>query len=251
MGLASGYGAGADAVEFAFEQGVNYFYWGSVRRGSFGEGLRRLMPHRDRFVLVLQSYSRVASLVGWSIERALKRLGADYADVLLLGLWNRTPPERIIEACHWVQRRGLVRFLALSTHRRPLVPDLAAQSPFDVFHMRYNAAHPGAEHQIFPSLPKENRPGIVSFTATSWRQLLDAKRTPPGERTPSASDCYRFVLTNPAVHVCLAGASNLQQTEEAVRAAALGPMTEDEIAWMRRVGAGIHGSGWTKGAANS
>ena len=241
VGLASGYGAPGDAVEYAFEHGANYFYWGSIRRDRFADGLRRLMPQRDRFVLVIQSYSRLASLVGWSLERALKRIGADYADVLLLGLWNRMPPDRIVDACRAVQHRGLVHYLALSTHRRPLVPDLAARSPFDVFHLRYNAVHRGAEHEIFTSLPKENGPGVVSFTATCWRQLLDPKRTPPGERTPSATDCYRFVLTNPAVHVCMAGPSNRAQADEAVRAAELGPMSNDELDWMRRVGAHIYG----------
>jgi hypothetical protein len=43
-------------VERAFEQGVNYLYWGSVRRGGFREALRHLAPQRERFVLVLQSF---------------------------------------------------------------------------------------------------------------------------------------------------------------------------------------------------
>ena len=46
LGLAASYGAGADAVEFAFDRGINYFYWGSRRRPSFGEGLRRLAARR-------------------------------------------------------------------------------------------------------------------------------------------------------------------------------------------------------------
>jgi aryl-alcohol dehydrogenase-like predicted oxidoreductase len=241
IGLASGYGAPAAAVEYAFEHGVNYFYWGSIRRSGFAQGLRRLMPQRDHFTLVIQSYSRAASLIGWSLERALRRLGADYADLLLLGLWNRTPPPRIVDACRTLQRRGLVRFLALSTHRRTLVPDLAAQSPFDVFHIRYNAAHRGAERDIFPLLPVENRPGIVAFTATNWRQLIDPKRTPAGERTPAAADCYRFVLSNSAVDVCLAGPSNAAQAEQAVRAMAAGPMSGEEIAWMQRIGRYTYG----------
>lgn len=38
----------APAVESAFEQGVNYFHWDTFRRGP---------PHRDRLVLVIQSYA--------------------------------------------------------------------------------------------------------------------------------------------------------------------------------------------------
>jgi hypothetical protein len=95
LGLAASYGAPASAVEQAFDHGLNYFYWGSLRRDQFGDGLRRLAPRRGRFLLVLQSYSRIAALVGPSVERALHALHFDYADVLLLGLWNGTVPCRI------------------------------------------------------------------------------------------------------------------------------------------------------------
>src|SRR5271169_4139241 len=65
MGTSSSYGVPTAAVERAFEQGVNYLYWGSIRRKAFGDAIRNLKPQRHRFVLVVQSYSRVAGLVGW------------------------------------------------------------------------------------------------------------------------------------------------------------------------------------------
>src|SRR5580704_4211283 len=83
LGLASSYGAPAAVVEKAFEHGINYFYWGSLRRNPFGGGLRHLAVRRDRFLLVLQSYSRIAALVGPSVELALRKLRFDYTDVLL------------------------------------------------------------------------------------------------------------------------------------------------------------------------
>jgi aryl-alcohol dehydrogenase-like predicted oxidoreductase len=240
LGLASSYGAPADAVEYAFEFGVNYFYWGSIRRDAFAEGLRRIAPKRSQYAIVIQSYSRIAALVPVSLERALRRLKTEYADVLLLGLWGHPAPPRILEACRRLKERGLVRHLAVSTHNRPLAPQLAALPDYDILHVRYNAKHTGAEREIFPFLPGANRPGIVSFTATSWGQLLDAKSMPPGERTPSATDCYRFVLTNPAVDLCLSGPSNMEQTRQAVRALELGPMDAQEAAWMRRAGAHLY-----------
>src|SRR5512142_625962 len=83
LGVAASYGVPAAAVERAFERGCNYLYWGSIRRGSFAEALRRLAPQRQRVVLVVQSYSRSAVLAQWSLERALRTLKFDYADVLL------------------------------------------------------------------------------------------------------------------------------------------------------------------------
>jgi len=240
LGLSASYGAPADSVEQAFDHGVNYFYWGSLRRKQFGEGLRRLAPRRDRFLLSLQSYSRVAGLVGPSVEGALRALHFDYTDVLLLGMWNRPVPPRILDACRKLRERGLVRCLAISTHHRPLIPRLASDPEFDIFHVRYNAVHRGAESEVFPLLPAQNPPGLVAFTATSWRQLLGHRRIPRTEKVPTAGDCYRFVLTQPAVNICMTGPADAAQFQHALEALGRGPMSEDELAWMRRVGDAIY-----------
>jgi aryl-alcohol dehydrogenase-like predicted oxidoreductase len=251
LGISSSYGVPGDALERAFERGVNYIYWGSRRLASFGEGLKRLRSKRDRFVLVIQSYTRVAGLMGWSLERALRALSYDHADVLLLGMWNKPLPPKILDAAQKLKQRGLVRFLAVSTHQRTLVPTLASGNDFDIVHFRYNAAHPGAEKDIFPHLPAANLPGMVSFTATSWGQLLGKSRLqgflmgahplPQGERVPTVTDCYRFVLSRPEVDVCLTGPSNAARMEEALEALRRGPMTEGELTWMRRVGRAVAG----------
>lgn len=238
LGISAGYGVPAAAVEQAFDCGVNYLYWGSRRTGEFGTALRNLRPRRAEMVLVIQSYSRVASLLRWSVERALRAIGYDSADVLLLGMWNKTPPDRIMDAALEVQRSGLARHLGVSTHNRPLAPSLAAR--FDVIHFRYNAVHTGAERDIFPALPPDP-PGLVSFTATSWKQLLRSRRIPANERTPTAADAYRFVLSRPEVDVCMTGPGDAGQVREALRALELGPMSDDELAWMRRVGDAIYG----------
>jgi hypothetical protein len=111
----------------------------------------------------------------------------------------------------------------------------------DIFHVRYNAVHTGAERDIFPHLSAGNRPGIVAFTATSWRQLLGSREIPKGDRIPTAGDCYRFVLSNSAVDVCMSGPAGAAQMEHALEALRRGPMTEEEMAWMRRVGDDIYG----------
>jgi aryl-alcohol dehydrogenase-like predicted oxidoreductase len=251
LGAAAGYGVPGPALEWAFERGVDYMFWGSRRRDSFGTALKNLRRQRERFVLVIQSYTRVASLMSWSLERALRALSFEYTDVLLLGLWNKQVPPRILDAARRLKERGLVRFLAVSTHKRSLVPQLAAGRDFDIVHFRYNAAHPGAEKDIFPHLPAVGRPGMVSFTATSWGRLLGkaplqgllpgTHRLPKSERVPTAADCYRYVLTRSEVDVCLTGPANAAQMKEALEALRLGPMSQDELAWMRRVGRAVAG----------
>jgi aryl-alcohol dehydrogenase-like predicted oxidoreductase len=240
LGVAASYGVPAASVEAAFEHGVNYFYWGTFRRSGLGQAIRNLSSQRDRMVVVIQSYSRVAGLMGWSLERALRALRLDHADVLLLGLWNRPVPERILDAARKLKERGLVQYLAASSHDRPLLGRWVAAREFDVVHLRYNAIHTGAQSDIFPYLPSENRPGTVAYTATSWKQLLDPKKVPKNEKVPQASDCYRFVLARSEVDVCMTGPANAEQMTEALEALRRGPMAEDELAWMRRVGAAIY-----------
>jgi predicted aldo/keto reductase-like oxidoreductase len=241
LGVAASYGVPTAAVERAFAHGVNYFYWGTFRRGGFGQAIRNLAPQRDRFVVVIQSYSRMASLMGLSLERALRSLRLDHADVFLLGLWNKPVPERIMDAARKLKERGLVRFLACSSHDRPLIGRMVANHDFDVIHFRYNAVHTGAESDIFPFILQQHPPGMVSYTATSWGQLMNPEKVPRNEKTPTAADCYRFVLTRPEVDVCMTGPANAVQMDHALEALRQGPMSETELAWMRRVGAAIHG----------
>jgi len=163
----------------------------------------------------------------------------DHADILLLGLWNRAIPARLFDAASDLKRRGLVRFLAASTHNRPFALSLADTPGIDVLHVRYNAVHRGAERDIFPRLPATGGPGIVSFTATSWGQLLRPKKIPPGERVPNAADCYRFVLSDSAVNLCMSGPGTAAHVNDVIAAIERGPMSEEELAWMRRVGDAI------------
>jgi aryl-alcohol dehydrogenase-like predicted oxidoreductase len=129
----------------------------------------------------------------------------------------------------------------ISSHDRPTLARLAADPRIDAIMVRYSAAHPGAEREVFPTLGTgdQRRAGVVAYTATRWGMLVDPRRTPTGEATPRASDCYRFALTSPSVDVCLIGPKNAAELDEALAAMDCGPMSADEIAWMKRVGASI------------
>lgn len=236
LGVGSSYGVGAAGVRRAFDRGIGFFYWGSLRRRSFGQGLADLArTHRDDLTIVVQSYARIGRLLKPSLERALRRLGTDHADLLLLGWWNGLVSERVLDAARALVDAGRARAVMVSCHHRPTFQRFAADPRYDALMVRYNAAHPGAEEEVFPHLGA--RPGIVSYTATSWGRLLDTKRVPAGEPAPRGSDCYRFALTSPHVHLCLCGPGNGAQLEEALAALDRGPMSADELAWMKRVGA--------------
>ena len=246
LGVAAGYGAPTEAILEAFERGCNYFYWGSFRRENMSGAIKGISKRglREELVVVIQVYNRIAGMMAPSVERGLKKADLDYADVLLLGWYNSMPAPRILEAARKIKERGLVKYLAMSGHNRPAFPAVAEHDIFDIFHIRYNAAHRGAETEVFPKLPKQNRPGVVTYTATRWGKLLDPRNMPAGEKTPRGSDCYRFVLSNPDVDVCMTGPKNTDQMREALLALERGPMSEEELAWMRRVGDHVHQKGW-------
>ena len=243
LGLASSFGAPASAFEEAFDRGCNYFYWGSLRRKGMREAIKNLCGRgkRDDMVIVVQSYSRSASLMKAFFKKALDSLGLDSADILLLGWYNKPPSEKIMDKALKMKEKGLFRFLGLSGHNRSLFPSLARSGDFDLFHVRYNAVHRGAEEEIFPHMKGEDRPGIGSYTATRWGQLLNPKKMPPGEAPPSATDCYRFVLSNPGVDVCMCGPRDQTQMREDLRTLDLGPLDPVEMERMRKITDYIHG----------
>ncbi|MFH1687148.1 MAG: aldo/keto reductase [bacterium] len=245
LGLAGGYGVGAEAVERAYyEFGINYFYWSTPRRGRFGDGLRRLIKsHRDEIVIVLQSYGHVGRLAERAVHKGLKSLGIDYCDALLLGWHNRMPSRGVIDSVTDLKRRGLVRAIAMSGHNRKFFGQLAGQpdSPIDIFMIRYNAAHRGAETEIFPLLPESNRPGVTIYTATSWGKLLKKRKMPPGQRPLTAAECYRFVLSNPHVDLCMMGPRNEQEMRQGLTALSQGPVGDEEVRRFVEIGDHVHG----------
>lgn len=240
LGLGAAYGLEARDVERAVERGLNYIYWGSNRRPSYAEAIRNLGPsRRDDLVIVVQTYTRLAAVMRASVERALWELRTDYTDLLLLGWWNEPPPRKIVDAALAIKEAGLARGIMISCHRRPTFASYIDDPAYDGIMVRYNAAHPGAETEVFPLLSRR-RPGVVAYTATRWRALLNPKYLPTNEPQPRASDCYRFALTNPSVDVCLTGPSTPEELDEAMAALDRGPLSDDEMAWMRRVGEHVH-----------
>jgi aryl-alcohol dehydrogenase-like predicted oxidoreductase len=247
LGIGSSWVGSERFIEEAVEQGINYLYWGSIRRPAFGRAIRNVARrNRAGIVLTVQSYSRVAALMAPSVEIALRRAGVEYFDFLLLGMWNQPPRQALVDAALRLRAQGKVRHLMLSTHNRPSLQGHfrdfeAGRSPFDVFMLRYNAVHRGAERDVFPHLPAQRPPGLIAYTATRWGHLLDPAKMAPGQSPPLASDCYRFALSHPAVSLVLCGPANREQMQEAIRALDAGPLTADETARMQRIGDHVYG----------
>jgi len=241
LGISSSYGANAKAFEEAFERGCNYFTWGTFIKGPSPE-MKSVINNivrkgkRDQLVIALFNYFHSNLLTDVFIPKRLKELGTDHADVLILGYYSYPPARHIIEGALRLKEKGIIRHIGLSGHNRKLFPDLIKDGQINVFHVRYNAVNRGAETEVFPFIDKSKDQGIVSFTATRWGQLLHQKKMPQGISAPSAVDCYRFVLSNPAVDVCMMGAKNTDMMRENLATLDTGPMNEEELSKMRKIG---------------
>lgn len=187
------------------------------------------------------TYAHDAWLTEKFFRKGLRAAGLDRAEVLMLGYYSWMPSRRVLDGALRLKEKGLIRAIGMSSHDRKLVAKLASEGVIDVFHIRYNAAHRGAETEVFPHLPAGNGPGMVAFVATSWGRLLKAKKMPPGESPLSAPDCYRFALSHPAIHVCMTGTKTIEQMRENLTVLEKGPLTEDELGRIRRIGDFVHG----------
>ncbi len=246
LGISSSFGAPAEAFEEAFERGCNYFTLGTFIKGTAQKMVTAVKNiaakgEREKLVVAMYSYAHNNFLTEYFLNRRLRSLGLEYADVLLLGYYSKRPPQKTIDGILKLKEKGLIRYTGISSHNRKIFPELQKDGIIDIFHIRYNAAHRGAETEVFPYIEEKNRAGIVTFTATRWKKLLNPKKVPPGRPAPSAADCYRFVLSNPSVDVCMMGADSLSQMRENLKVLDSPSMTDEELNRMREIGDYVYG----------
>lgn len=247
MGIAGNYGLQSSDILWAAEQGANYWVWGA----SFDrvtDGIKEVISgNREKHVVAMLGWGFFGLQIRRSVEKALRTLQTDYLDVFKLGWLGRTSrySRGTVETLLDLKREGKIRAIGTSIHDRKRAGRLALDSEIDLFMIRYNAKHPGAEEDIFPNLSKRN-PAVVSYTALAWGQLtrflkgIDMPSWPGKELadvpplTPEL--CYRFVLSNPHVHVVLTGPKNRDQLRQNFRALQKGMLSQPELDWIRLYG---------------
>ncbi len=247
MGIAGNYGIGSSDIPFAAERGANYWICGTGF-GKVTNGIREVIRRdRDAHVVAMLGLGYAGFQVRYSVEKTLRKLDTDYLDVFKLGWMGRTSVHSrgVMDALFKLREEGKIRAIGTSIHDRKRAGFLAVNSEIDLFMIRYNAKHPGAEQDIFPHLSHRN-PGIVSYTALAWGQLTRPVKTDsmppwPGEAASAVPPltpelCYRFVLANPNVHLVLTGPKNRKQLKQNLAAIEQGPLSPEELEWIREYG---------------
>lgn len=240
-------------VELALDRGLNYLNWcgkpDGLSKAVAGRGRQR-----EDFVVAVQFQARTAAAAEKEFASILNELRTDYLDIATLYYVESAPEWREITASGGVwdvlarhKKQGALRMIGLTSHQRKLAASWAGEVSrdgagnviakenagpkakprpsasvdgsekrhrLDMLMIRYNLAHRGAEHEVFPATTARQMP-VVTFTGLRWKALLGTTPDdPPGFEPPKAADCYRFCLSNPAVTVALAAPGNRRELEE-------------------------------------
>lgn len=242
LGLATRGGTAltADDVHRAIDHGIDFLNW-PAREDGLSRAIGELGPKRQDVIVSVQFEARSAADAATELQWMLKTMGTDYIDLLTFyyvessGEWSEIiAPGGALEYCRAAQRDGLVRRLGLTTHQRPLAAEIARGGLLDALMIRYNAAHRGAEREIFPTTDALGLP-VIAYTILRWGALSrPTPDDPPNFDAPPAPLWYRWVLQNPSVTVALMAPHNTAElTENLEILKAPGPLpraTHDSLA---------------------
>ena len=245
LGLASRGGRHLKAkdVGYAIERGIGYLNWCGHADGM-SRAIRELGPKREDVVVATQISARSRKEAEEELEDVLSELGSDYLDIATFyyveheSEWDEiTAVDGALAAMEKLRGQGKVKMLGLTSHQRKLAASIAETRALDMLMIRYNAAHRGAEKDIFPTAHPLKIP-VVTFTSLRWGALMEpTQEDPPGFSPPSAADCYRFVLSNPSVAVALMAPADRDELDaNLVLLDNWGPMGPEEETTMRAHG---------------
>jgi predicted aldo/keto reductase-like oxidoreductase len=234
-------------VGHAVDCGVNFLNWCGAPVG-LSDFIAGLGQRRSEVAVCVQFEARTATDARDEFEHILRQLRTNYIDVLTFYyVEDRAEWEQIIgpggalEFCDAAQREGRVRMLGVTSHQRRLAAEMADSGLLDMLMIRYNAAHRGAETEIFPVTTSRGLP-VVVYTCLRWGALLrPTTEDPPGFVVPSAPAWYRFALQHPAVTVALVAPENRAELEEDLQALRQkGPLSAEEYERLAAHGRRVH-----------
>lgn len=229
LGISGHYGLPVKGFIRAYEAGVNLMFWEPNYRtltdfyGRVGPSVRREIH------LLAGTFEADGRRIRRDAESVLRSLKIERIAVFLLfwvQSWQRVTPD-VRETLEQLKAEGKIAAFGLSTHSRPLALE-AVDAGWDPVMVRHNAAHRGAEKEIFPRAAQQGT-SLITFSNTCYGRLLQPHN---GMSPPTAADCYRYALMQPGVRACLSAPASLGQLEEnlaALRDPVLPPERRDYL----------------------
>lgn len=273
LGLGGGGNISSEDTLYAFERGINYFFYSSDLHhyiySSMSGALRQLCGRgssvREKVVLATVTYVKSPEMALAALFDQFEELGIDYIDVFFWGwigsndgaaledclqlspdlrgsnsVYQRTI-EKIFGASERMKKMGVVRYIGASFHDINLARQWFCSPLLDVVMVRHNVAHRSAQSQVFNQLDTQDpsRPGIVTFKSTGSHTgvLWDAPDSLPQRCwRPTVPDLYRYSLTQNCVDVCLTGLTRREEIDAAIAGVGQGKLTAAEIDYLNIYG---------------
>lgn len=273
LGLGGGGGISSEDTLYAFEQGINYFFYSSDLHhyiySSMAEALRclcgRYSKLREEVVLATVTYIKSPEMAIAALLDQFEELEIDYIDVLFWGwigsndeavlqdclqlspdlrgqnsVYQRTL-ERIFGASERLKKMGAVRYIGASFHDLNLAQQWLHSPLLDVVMVRHNVAHRSAQNQVFNQLDVHDlkRPGIVTFKSTGSHTgpLWDVPAIlPEACWRPNVPDLYRYSLSQNCVDACLTGLRTREEIDAAIAGVQQGKLIPAEVNYLNIYG---------------
>jgi predicted aldo/keto reductase-like oxidoreductase len=224
-----------DDIHHALSRGVNFLNWPGSE-DVLSRTIAELGPRRAGVIVCAQFSARTADDAAQELRAMLQALRTDYLDALTFYYveepdeWEALcGPKGALAYCRDAQRDGLVHLLGLTTHQRRLAAQMARSGALDLLMIRYNAAHRGAETEIFPVTDALGIP-VIAYTALRWGALLrPTPDDPAGFVVPPVPCWYRFVLQSPSVTVALMAPDDRTELEEDLQVLEDGAPLPDDV----------------------
>jgi aryl-alcohol dehydrogenase-like predicted oxidoreductase len=257
-------------IHRALDRGVNLLDTADLYDGGRNEELvgQAIRGRRDRVIIATKVGNRhIPGREGWvwdpskayilaAVRESLRRLQTDYIDLYQLhGGTIDDPIEETIDAFETLKREGLIREYGISSIRPNVVREYVKRSSIVSIMNPVSVLDRRAEEEILP-LAAANDIGIIARGPLAGGLLADSKPVDKGFLDYDADQitalrhalqplvhtgrslsqlAIRFTLSQPGVAATIPGASSIAQLEHNLDAAALPPLTEEEVALIRSV----------------
>lgn len=230
------------------ELGITYFdcaraYWDGRSEEAYGIGLQGV---RKNVFLTTKTMKRTAKEVLEDLDTSLRLLKTDYVDLWQVhSVQSRDEFEKImgpggvLEAFENAKKAGKCRFIGFTGHFDPDVHAalLKVTDRWDTVMMPVHAADHAYLSFEKAALPEamERGVGVQAIKVFGKAFLL---------RSLSPTECLRYSLSQPGVHVAICGAGTQGQMEDNIRAVQnFKKMTPEQIADVRKraiLGSGVY-----------
>ena len=265
--------AARNIIEAALEEGINYFDTADLYDMGRNEELvgKALKDVREHVIIATKVGNRwKPDQTGWTwdpskayikeaVKNSLKRLGTDYIDLYQLhGGTIADPIEETIEAFEELKEEGFIRYYGISSIRPNVIREYVKKSNIVSVMMQYSMLDRRPEEEALPLvyehgisavtrgplakgllsdklLEKANEKGYLDYTYEELQEILPVLKETAAASRSFTEVALAFNLANPAVASVVAGASSPEQVRENARAVRSRPLTEEEIAVIKRI----------------